>query len=80
VVFVLEAFARHAEIDHREQHEDERLDETDEDDVERFPDREQDRTENGPANDAHHGQGESAKAREQADHDRAGKDVPEQSE
>jgi hypothetical protein len=38
VVFVFEAFAGHSEIDDREQHEDERLDETDEDDVERLPD------------------------------------------
>src|SRR5579872_6725396 len=43
VVFVLETFTSHAEVDDREQHEDERLDEADEYDVEGFPDGQQDR-------------------------------------
>jgi hypothetical protein len=38
VVFVFEAFAGRAEINDRQQHEDERLNETDEYDVERLPD------------------------------------------
>src|SRR5207302_9537344 len=62
VVFVLEAFARTAEVDHREQHEDERLDEPDEDDVERLPDREQDGADYGPAHNTHQRQGEGTEA------------------
>jgi hypothetical protein len=41
MMFVFEAFAGRAEIDDRQQHENERLDETDEDDVERFPNRQE---------------------------------------
>src|SRR5207247_9503952 len=80
VMFVLEAFAGHAEVDDREQHEDERLYETDEDDVESFPNRQQDGADHGPACHAHQGQGESAEARKQTNHDRPGKDVSEQPE
>jgi hypothetical protein len=41
MVLVFETLAGRAKVDDRQQHEDERLDETDEDDVERFPNSEQ---------------------------------------
>src|SRR4029077_7744673 len=79
MVFVLEAFARHAEVDHREQHEDERLDEADEDYVERLPDRQQQRADHGPTDGAHQRQRQGSETRDEADHDRARENVSEQS-
>src|SRR5216683_4158848 len=46
-VFVFESLAGRAKVDDRQQHEDERLDESDEDDVECLPYREEHRSENG---------------------------------
>src|SRR5439155_3930915 len=57
VMFVLEAFAGHAEVDDREQHEDERLYEIDEDDVESFPNRIQYGADHGHDFHDHQGQG-----------------------
>src|SRR5450759_1227074 len=42
MMFVFETLTGRAEVDDRQQHEDERLDEADEDDVERLPDDEED--------------------------------------
>src|SRR6266567_7569881 len=79
MVFVLETLAGGTEIDDRQQHEDERLDEADEDYVERFPERQKDRTEHRSSDGADPRQREHPKACDEADHHRAGEDVAEES-
>src|ERR1041385_4775063 len=76
-LLVFEALPGHAEVDDREQHEDERLDETDEDDVERLPDPEQKRADDRMWNRSQKIE-VIAGRRDQEDRDPAREDVPEQ--
>src|SRR5713101_7800665 len=58
-VFVFESLAGRAKVDDRQQHEDERLDESDEDDIKAFPDNEDQGTDDGGADGAYDRQLES---------------------
>src|SRR5712691_5880765 len=78
-MFVLETLAGSPEIDDRKQHEDERLNKADEDDVERLPEAEQQGTDHRASNDADDGERERAEARDQADHHRTREDVAKES-
>src|SRR5216683_7073105 len=75
---VLETLAGGTEINDRQQHEDECLDEADEDYVERFPKGEQRGPEHCSSDGADSRQRQSAEACDEADHHRAGKDVAEE--
>src|SRR5712691_791961 len=78
MMFMFEALSGGPEIDDREQHEYECLDEADEDDVERFPDDQDERAENSGSDRSNKRELQVGQARNQADHDRPSKDVAEQ--
>src|SRR4029077_2866220 len=77
---VLEALAGSTEINDRQQHEDERLDEPDEDDVERLPDGEAHRAGHHTTRSAHDRECVVSKACDQGDHHAPGEDVAEEPE
>src|SRR3982075_2262635 len=78
-MFVLESLSGSAEVDDRQDHEDERLNEADEDDVKRLPQKQERRPDDGSAHSAHHRQSQRAKSSDQDDHHRPRKDVAEKS-
>src|SRR4029077_4085075 len=80
MMFMFEALSGGPEIDDREQHEDERLDEADEDDVERLPDDQDQRAENSASYRSYQRQLKVGETRNQADHDCPGEDVAEEPE
>src|ERR1700687_3980464 len=77
---MFETLAGHSEIDDRQQHEDERLDEPDEDDIKRLPYDEQDCADDRSANRADGRQRQGTEARDQTDHHTSGEDVAEEPE
>src|SRR2546425_6136598 len=78
-MFVLESLSGSAEVNDRQDHEDERLDEADEDHVKRLPQKQERCSDDGPADSAHHRQSQRAKSSDQNDHHRPRKDVAEES-
>src|SRR6267378_1093581 len=78
VVFMFEALAGRAKVDDSQQHEDERLNETDEDDIEALPYDKDQGTDDGGPDGAHHWQLKTGKTRDQADHDGPSEDVAEE--
>src|SRR6202158_4964338 len=77
---MFETLAGHSEVDDRQQHEDERLDEPDEDDIKRLPHNEQGCADDRPANRADGRQRQGTETGDETDHHAAGEDVAEKPE